>query len=96
MSQSGKAHVLVDLVQKYPVENTQFELPHLQSIPAVFDVIPLVIAQVVEGRGEHKLEDLTQYEPAAEHPLVPQIQTALFGSFPLIRVHSGADRQRQE
>jgi len=60
MSQSGKAHVLVDLVQKYPVENTQFELPHLQSIPAVFDVIPLVLAHVVEGRGEHEFEDLTQ------------------------------------
>ena len=111
----------------------------MQSIPAVFDVIPVVTAQIVGGRGEHKLEDLTQYdpelqefehfvdphwqaallavrpsfslqygtvrqelvdlsqyEPAAEHPLVPQIQIALFGSFPLIRVHSGADRQRQD
>ena len=48
------------------------------------------------GRGEHKLEDLTQYEPAAEHPLVPQIQPAVFGSFPLIFVHSGADKQRQD
>ena len=95
MSQSGKAHVLVDLVQKYPVDDMQFELPHLQSIPAVFDVIPFVIAQFVGGRGEHVLEDLTQYEPA-EHPLVPQIQPAVFGSFPLIFVHSGADRQRQE
>ena len=66
----------------------QFELPQLQSIPAVFDVIPVVTAQVVGGRGEHKLEDSTQYEPAAEHPLVPQIQTAVFGAFPLIWVHS--------
>ena len=32
----------------------------------------------------------------SEHPLVPQMQPALFGSFPLIRVHSGADRQKQE
>ena len=55
----------------------------------------MVTAQVVGGRSEHKLEDLTQYEPAAEHPLVPQIQPAVFGSFPLIFVHSGADRQRQ-
>ena len=45
----------------------QFELPHLQSVPSVFDVIPFVIAQVVGGRGEHELEDLSQYEPAAEH-----------------------------
>ena len=30
------------------------------------------------------------------HPDEPQIQSALFGSFPLIRVHSGADRQRQD
>tara|TARA_B100000780_G_C20724418_1_gene287917 strand:- start:92 stop:307 length:216 start_codon:yes stop_codon:yes gene_type:complete len=37
---------------------------------------------------------LSQYEPAA-HPVLPQIQAALFGSFPLIFVHSGADRQRQ-
>ena len=42
------------------------------------------------------MEDLSQYEPAAEHPLVPQIQPAVFGSFPLIFVHSGADRQRQD
>ena len=42
----------------------------------------------------HILIDLSQYEPA-EHPLAPQIQIALFGSSPLIRVHSGADRQRQ-
>ena len=41
------------------------------------------------------LIDLSQYEPAVEHPLVPQIQPAVFGSFPLIFVHSGADRQRQ-
>ena len=58
--------------------------------------MPFVLVQVVGGRGLHELEDLTQYEPAAEHPLVPQIQAALFGSFPLICVHSGADRQRQE
>ena len=68
----------------------------MQPVPAVFDVIPLVTAQVVGGRGEHKLEDLTQYEPAAEHLLEPQIQPAVFGSFPLIFVHSGADRQRQD
>ena len=61
----------------------------------MFDVIPVVTAQVVGGRGEQELEDLSQYEPAAEHPLFPQIQIALLGSFPLIRVHSGADRQRQ-
>ena len=60
MSQSGKAHVLDDLVQKYPVDDMQFELPHLQPIPAEFDVIPLVIAQVVEGRGEQELEASTQ------------------------------------
>ena len=81
--------------QNKPVSEEQSEPPHLQSIPAVFGVIPFVIAQVVGGRGEHELEDLTQYEPAAEHPLSPQIQPALFGSFPLIFVHSGEDRQRQ-
>ena len=74
----------------------QFELPHLQSVPSVFGVIPFILAQVVGGRNEHELEDLTQYDPAAEHPLVPQIQVALFGAFPLIFVHSGADRQRQD
>ena len=30
------------------------------------------------------------------HPDEPHMQIAVFGSFPLIRVHSGADRQRQE
>ena len=49
----------------------QFELPHLQSVPAVFDVIPFVLVQVVGGRGEQELEDLMQYEPAAEHFVDP-------------------------
>ena len=30
------------------------------------------------------------------HPDEPHIQVALLGAFPLIWVHSGADRQRQE
>ena len=38
----------------------QFELPHLQSPSAIFDVIPFVIAQVVGGRSEQELEDSTQ------------------------------------
>ena len=49
----------------------QFELPHLQSVPAVFGVMPFVTAHVVGGRDEHELEDLTQYEPAAEHVTDP-------------------------
>ena len=84
------------LVQKWPELVVQSELPHLQSVPSVFVIVPFVLAHVVGGRGEQELEDLTQYEPAAVHPLVPQIQPAVFGSFPLIFVHSGADRQRQE
>ena len=40
--------------------------------------------------------DLSQYKPESEvHLVAPQKQVRLFGSFPLIRVHSGADRQRQ-
>ena len=42
------------------------------------------------------LIDASQYELAAEHLLAPHKQVAVFGSFPLIFVHSGADRQRQE
>ena len=38
----------------------QFELPHLQSVPTVFDVIPFVLAQIVGGRVEQELEDLSQ------------------------------------
>ena len=48
------------------------------------------------GKAPHLFVDLVQYEPAAKHPLLPQIQPAVFGSFPLIFVHSGADRQRQD
>tara|TARA_B100000795_G_scaffold154813_1_gene116108 strand:- start:161 stop:316 length:156 start_codon:yes stop_codon:yes gene_type:complete len=49
----------------------QFKLPHLQSVPAVFDVFPFVTAHVVGGRGEQESEDSTQYEPAAEHLVDP-------------------------
>ena len=52
--------VLMDLSQKFPDDEMQFELPHLQSVPTVFDVIPFVIAHVVGGRSEQELEDLTQ------------------------------------
>ena len=30
------------------------------KLSAVFDIFPFVTAHVVKGRGEHKLEDLTQ------------------------------------
>ena len=49
--------VLLDASQNNPDDDIQFELPHLQSVPAVFGVIPFVIAQVVGGRGEQELED---------------------------------------
>ena len=52
--------VLFDASQNNPDDAIQFELPHLQSVPAVFGVIPVVIAQVVEGRSEQELEDSTQ------------------------------------
>ena len=41
--------------------------------------------------------DLSQYKPESEvHLVAPQKQIRLFGSFPLICVHSSADRQRQD
>ena len=40
------------------------------------------------GTVRQVLIDLSQYEPAAEHPLVPQIQPALFGSF--VKTSSGS------
>ena len=52
--------VLFDASQKNPDDDIQFELPHLQSVPAVFDVIPFVTAQIVGGRDEQELEDLIQ------------------------------------
>ena len=61
----------------------QFELPHLQSVPTVFEVIPLVIGQVVGGRGEHELEDSTQYD-SVEHPALPQRHAAGLAVIPLI------------
>ena len=49
-----------------------------------------------QSAAEHVDVTLSQINPENEsHPLVPQIQPAVFGSFPLIFVHSGADRQRQ-
>ena len=40
--------------------------------------------------------ELSQYKPESEvHLVAPQKQVRLFGSFLLICVHSGADRQRQ-
>ena len=66
--------------------------PHWQA--ALLAVTPSSLLQY--GTVRQELVDLSQYEPAAEHPLVPQIQPAVFGSFPLICVHSSADRQRQE
>ena len=53
------------------------------------------VRQILPSLSSDGTVNLSQYEPA-EHPLVPQIQPAVFGSFPLIFVHSGADRQRQE
>ena len=53
-------HVLLDASQNNPDDAIQFELPHSQSIPTVFDVIPVVLAQVVEGRNEQELEEATQ------------------------------------
>ena len=58
-------------------------------------VLSLLGRQILPSLSSDGTVNLSQYEPA-EHPLVPQIQTALFGSFPLIFVHSGADRQRQK
>ena len=52
--------VLTDASQKYPDDDIQLASPHLQSIPAVFDVIPVVIAQVVGGRIEQEWEEATQ------------------------------------
>ena len=53
------------------------------------------VRQILPSLSPDGTVNLSQYEPA-EHPFVPQIQLAVFGSFPLIRVHSGADRQRQD
>ena len=61
----------------------------------VLSLLPLSLPPWSDGTVRQILIDLSQYEPA-EHPLAPQIQIALFGSSPLIRVHSGADRQRHE
>ena len=52
--------VLLDASQNNSNDEIQFELPHLQSIPAVFDVIPFVKTHVVGGRDEQELEDPTQ------------------------------------
>ena len=61
--------ILIDASQNSSDDEAmQSELPHLQSVPTVFEVIPFVTAQVVEERGEQELEDLSQYEPATVHP----------------------------
>ena len=62
----------------------QFKLPHLQSVPAVFDVFPFVTAHVVGGRGEQESEDSTQYESAAEHPTPPQRHAAVLAVNPVV------------
>ena len=56
-------HVLPDASQNNPDDEIQLATPHLQSIPTVFDVIPVVTAHVVGGRGEQELEEATQYDP---------------------------------
>ena len=57
-------HVLEDATQYIPVDNLQSVSPHLQSVPAMFSVVPSVTAHVVGGRDEQVLE--SQYIPVVE------------------------------
>ena len=82
----------MDAVQIIPVVDVQSAVPHLQSIPAMLAMAPLVKTQVVIGRVAHVLEEAVQYnDPAVElQSAVPHEQDIALTKLPSAVVHGAA------
>ena len=80
------AHEFCEATQNSPTASLQFVVPHLQSVPTVFDEVPSTTVHVAAGRFEQLLDDDTQYLPdAASQFAVPHLQSipTVFEELPL-------------